>query len=196
LSRAGIDAAALEPGQVLDATWRDHRISVVRNTHPHSTAYEIWLPAELVERIWEAMLQAGAHPVGSEAVEWYRIARGIPRYGADLRERDLPQETGQEHALNFSKGCYIGQEIVERIRSRGNVHRTLIGLEIEGDLPEAGAKVLAGDKEAGEITSAARVPLEDGLRSLALGYVRREFATAGTRLQVAGQNAIVRTFPF
>jgi len=64
-------------------------------------------------------VKAGAQPVGAAAVELLRIASGIPRYGQDIRERDLPQETEQLRALNFTKGCYIGQEIVERIRARG-----------------------------------------------------------------------------
>ena len=72
-------------------------------------------------------MKAGATPVGTAALELLRIAAGIPRYGSDIRERDLPQETEQERALNFSKGCYVGQEIVERIRSRGTgasqIHR-------------------------------------------------------------------------
>jgi len=196
LRRAGIDVGALEPGQVVDTVWQGLNISLVRNTHPHSNSYEIWLAPENVEKLWEALAAAGAQYAGSEALELYRIARGIPRYGVDLRERDLPQETGQEHALNFSKGCYIGQEIVERIRSRGNVHRTLIGFEVEGEPPRPGAKVFSGDKEAGEITSAARVPVGDNGRSLALGYLRREFATPGATVQVDGQNATVHTLPF
>ena len=82
-------------------------------------------------QVWDALVAAGATPVGSEALELYRIVRGVPRFGVDLRERDLPQETGQQHALNFAKGCYIGQEIVERIRSRGNVHRMFTGFEVQ-----------------------------------------------------------------
>jgi folate-binding protein YgfZ len=65
---------------------------------------------------------------GSEALEMQRIVTGVPLYGVDIRERDLPQETEQMRALNFNKGCYVGQEIVERIRSRGNVHRKFTGL--------------------------------------------------------------------
>jgi folate-binding protein YgfZ len=120
----------------------------------------------------------------------------VPRYGVDLRDRDLPQETGQQHALNFSKGCYIGQEIVERIRARGNVHRTFIGFEIVGDPPPASTKIRAADKEVGEITSAARIPFPDGERTLALGYLRREVAAPGTEVQVGEQSATVHTLPF
>ncbi len=192
----GIEISALERGQVIDTVWHDIGISVVRNTHPQSNAYEIWLAPENVEKLWDALTNAGAQPVGSDALEMYRIARGMPRYGVDLRERDLPQETGQEHALNFTKGCYIGQEIVERIRSRGNVHRTLIGLEIQGEPQPPGAKIFADGKEVGEITSAARVPFADGERTLALGYLRREAATPGAMVRVGEQSATVQEIPF
>ena len=196
LSHAGIDVGGLEPGQLADVTWRDIAITVVRNTHPQSNAYEIWLAPENADKLWGALTGAGARPVGSEALDMHRIARGIPRYGIDLRERDLPQETGQEHALNFSKGCYIGQEIVERIRSRGNVHRALTGLEVEGEPPQSGTKIVADGKEVGEITSAARMPFAEGERTLALGYLRREAATPGAAVQVGERRAAVHALPF
>ncbi len=126
--------------------------------------------------------------------------RGVPRFGIDLRERDLPQETGQQHALNFAKGCYIGQEIVERIRSRGNVHRMFTGFEVRGnpavEPPAPGTKVRVNDKDVGEITSAARIPFPDGERTLALGYVRREAAPPGATVQIGEQSATVQTLPF
>ena len=196
LSARGIDPQQLGPGQVVDVRWGDVEISVVRHSHPHWDGFEIWVAPENAEKLWEALVSAGATPVGSEALEMYRIARGAPMYGVDLRERDLPQETGQEHALNFSKGCYIGQEIVERIRSRGNVHRALIGFEVEGAAPQPGTKVLADGKEVGEITSAARLPLPSGERTLALGYLRREVATPGATVQVGDQSARVCALPF
>jgi len=196
LSRISIEVASLEPGQVIDTVWREVGISIARNPHPHSNAYEIWIAPENVEKLWDALTGAGAQPAGSEALEMYRIARGIPRYGVDLRERDLPQETGQEHALNFTKGCYIGQEIVERIRSRGNVHRALVGFEVEGEPPLPGTKVFAGDKEVGEITSAARVPFAEGERTLALGYLRREAGAPGASVRVGEQSATIHAIPF
>ena len=123
------------------------------------------------------MVAAGATPVGADALELRRISFGIPKFGVDIRERDLPQETGQTRALNFTKGCYLGQEIVERIRSRGAVHRQFSAFSVEGTLPEPGAKILAGEKdekEVGEITSSAILPLPGGDRPVALGYLRRE----------------------
>ncbi len=196
LSNAGIDVSQIQPGQVINTVWREMGISVARGTHPQMDGYEIWLAPEHADRAWDALLAAGATPVGSDALEMYRIARGVPRYGVDLRERDLAQETGQEHALSFTKGCYIGQEIVERVRARGNVHRIFIGFEVQGDPPQPGTKIRANDKDVGEITSAARVPLSAGDRTLALGYLRREVATAGATVQVGEQSAAVKTLPF
>ncbi len=83
-------------------------------------------------KLWSCLRTAGATPVGCASVEKMRVAEGIPAYGIDMVERDLPQETSQMRALHFNKGCYLGQEIVERIRSRGNVHRHLRPLELNG----------------------------------------------------------------
>ncbi len=137
-------------------------------------SYEIWLTPDKVKSTWDALIAAGAMPVGAEALELRRISFGIPRFGVDIRERDLPQETGQARALNFTKGCYLGQEIVERIRSRGAVHRLFTAFAVDGTLPATGAPILAGDKEAGEITSSAILPLAGGDRPVALGYLRHE----------------------
>ncbi|HKD84255.1 MAG TPA: glycine cleavage T C-terminal barrel domain-containing protein [Terriglobales bacterium] len=196
LAGIGIDVSQLQRGQVIDTVWREIGISVARSIHPQMDGYEIWVSAENAEKIWQGLTSAGAVPVGSDALETYRIARGVPRFGVDLRERDLPQETGQEHALNFTKGCYIGQEIVERIRARGNVHRTFIGFEIEGQPPQPGTKIRTGDKDVGEITSSTRAPFPAGERSLALGYLRREVAIPDSTVQIGEQSGIVKTIPF
>ena len=196
LQRAGIEVANLEKGQVVDQTWRGIGISVARNTHPNMDSYEVWFAAEQSDTVWDALTAAGATPVGSEALEWYRIARGVPRYGLDLSQRDLPQETEQKHALNFAKGCYIGQEIVERIRARAILHRTFTGFLFEGEPPQTGTKIKDGDKNIGEITSAARIPFPSGERTVALGYLRREFETPGTVVQVGEQTARVQSIPF
>lgn len=200
LAAAGLDVSQLEAGQVIDAVWRDIGISVARSPLPQMDGFEIWFAAENADAIWDALVAAGAMPVGSEALELYRIVRGVPRFGVDLRERDLPQETGQQHALNFAKGCYIGQEIVERIRSRGNVHRMFTGFEVQrtpaAEPPAAGTKVRANDKDVGEVTSAARVPFPSGERTLALGYMRREAGPPGATVQIGEQTATVQSLPF
>jgi len=174
LRSAGLELPELAPLQFVDLPWRDSKVTVVMNDNPGVTCFELWLSPPQREVAWEALLQAGAAPVGATALELLRVASGVPRYGQDIRERDLPQETEQERALHFSKGCYIGQEIVERIRSRGAVHRKFSGFIVEGPLPPAGAKIQAEEKDVGEITSAASLPLATGELAVALGYVRRE----------------------
>ncbi|HVP54583.1 MAG TPA: glycine cleavage T C-terminal barrel domain-containing protein [Candidatus Eisenbacteria bacterium] len=196
LQNAGIEVSQLAPGQVADSVWRLIGISVARSTHPSMDGYELWFAAEHTPTVWDALAGAGATPVGSEALEWYRIARGVPRYGIDLSQRDLPQETEQKHALNFTKGCYIGQEIVERIRARAILHRTFTGFLLQGEPPQTATKIKDGDKNIGEITSAARIPFPSGERTVALGYLRREFAAPGTAVQVGEQQAWVQPIPF
>src|SRR5207247_1091740 len=86
-------------------------------------------------------------------------------------DQTLEQETGQERALNYTKGCYIGQEIVERIRARGNVHKTFMGFEVDGPVPARGTKIQSGGKDVGELTSIAPAPLMQ--KQLAVGFIRR-----------------------
>jgi folate-binding protein YgfZ len=108
-------------------------------------------------------------------VEKLRIAEGIPTYGIDMVEKDLPQETSQTRALHYNKGCYLGQEIVERIHSRGNVHRHLRPMELTGPVPDSGAELKLQDGTVvGYLTSAAELPLPGGKRVFALGTVRGE----------------------
>jgi aminomethyltransferase len=99
-----------------------------------------------------------------------RIENGKPRYGEDIRETSLPQETQQMHAVSFTKGCYLGQEIVERIRAQGHVNKKLVRLEIDGSEPAApGAKLMVDGQEA-EITSSVYSPHFG--KVIALAYVR------------------------
>jgi folate-binding protein YgfZ len=136
----------------------------------------------------------GATEVSPEALEAMRLLEGRPLYGRDITERYLPQETNQLQALHFSKGCYLGQEIVERIRSRGQVHRLLTPLTLTGELPkELPAPIEADGKAVGEITSAGLVPLPDGDQILALGYVRREALDTHAALTYSGGSAMPRT---
>jgi aminomethyltransferase len=196
LHKAGIEVSQLSQGELVDLVWQNIGITVARGTHPNWESYEIWFAPEHSSALWDALRNAGATPVGSEALDWYRIARGIPRYGIDLTQRDLPQETEQKHALNFAKGCYIGQEIVERIRARAILHRTFTGFELGEEPPATGTKITQGDRNIGEITSSARIPFPSGQRTLALGYLRRDFEKPGTTVQIGEQTATVQSIPF
>jgi folate-binding protein YgfZ len=189
LKLAGIVEPALEPMQVADVTWNQTGITLTRMVSSDLVTYEIWAPTADIAQIWNGLMQAGATPVGTEALEKFRIMLGFPKYGTDIRDRDLPQETEQAHALNFSKGCYIGQEIVERIRSRGNVHRKFQAFVLEGKLPNRGDKLQADGKEVGEITSVNRIPTNNGDRAVALGYVRREALERGAKITYSGGEA-------
>jgi len=133
--------------------------------------------------------------VGTEALEKLRILSGVPRYGQDIKDRELPQETEQTRALNFSKGCYLGQEIVERIRSRGIVHRTFVGLELEREA-EPGSKIEVEGKEMGYLTSVTRLPNNGKERVVGLGYLRREVAAPGTPVKVGESAGKVSKLPF
>ena len=132
-------------------------------------------------------------------LEAFRILSGTPRYGVDIRNtataHDLPQETAQTRALHFSKGCYLGQEIVERIRSRGNVHRTFSGFELTGALPAPGTTLTAEGKPAGELTSVAAIPLATPVQ-LALGYIRREALERKLPLDYPGGTATPIPLPY
>ena len=159
LTAAGFELPRCSRCKLQSAAWRGAGLLQSCAVRSESqVSYEIWLAPENVRQLWDALLAGGAVPVGSEALELQRIVTGIPRYGVDIRERDLPQETEQARALNFNKGCYVGQEIVERIRSRGAVHRKFSGFVAEGAVKIApGTKIVASEKEVGEITSAASI---------------------------------------
>lgn len=196
LNAAGLDLPDVEPMQVKDFSWQEIGLTVTRMAFDKFLTYEVWVATEHAAKLWDALVRAGATPVGAVALEMFRVSAGIPRYGLDIRESNLPQETGQNQALNFSKGCYIGQEIVERIRARGSVHRTLTGFIIEGAVPASGTKVLWNGKEAGEVTSAVQVPSGDGARVLGIGIARCEIAKQGTQVQVGNEQATVSELPF
>jgi len=193
LGAAAIQPAQLQPLEVEDRVWREIGISLLPTLHG---GYEVWLAPENAPKLWEALSGAGATPAGTEALELWRVASGIPRYGQDIRERDLPQETGQQQALNFTKGCYIGQEIVERIRSRGAVHRKFTGFTFAGPPPPPGTKIRVDGREVGEITSVAQVPTPTGEKAIGLGYIRREPGPAGATVEAGGVPATITELPF
>jgi folate-binding protein YgfZ len=152
-----------------------------------------------MQKLSETLQNAGAVHCDPQSLEWLRILEGTPLYGIDIRDRDLPQETSQTRALHFAKGCYLGQEIVERIRSRGNVHRTFSAFRLDGNLPSAGAPLEADGKPVGELTSVATIPLpgdNDKLIQLALGYIRREPLDRGATLRYTGGVAVPVSLPF
>jgi folate-binding protein YgfZ len=205
LNAVGVEVPELKPLQMImprcNCDCGCMECTVVRGEDAQRESYEIWLAPKDVYKTWQALVAAGSTPVGSEALEIQRIVAGVPLYGADIRERDLPQETEQMRALNFNKGCYVGQEIVERIRSRGNVHRKFAAFALEGGAAiAAGAKILSGktgedEKEVGEVTSVAAFGTPSGERTIALGYIRREVGVPGREVRIGSATATVIQLP-
>jgi len=195
LERAGMAVPELAYLQFADAAWQQETVTVLRAGEEARESWQVWVAPASASKLREALLQAGARATGTAALNLFRISRGIPQFGVDIRERDLPQETGQTRALNFTKGCYLGQEIVERIRSRGAVHRLFTAFVVEGELPQPGTKILAGDdgKEVGEVTSGGVLPLAGSDQSVGLGYVRRE--AAGKDLRAGSARLKPATIP-
>lgn len=196
LEAAGLNVPALNPLEFADVAWQNATVTVIRSDNTVLETYEIWSAPTSSSELHAALKKAGAIDVQADALELLRIASGIPRYGQDIRERDLPQETEQQRALHFSKGCYIGQEIVERIRSRGAVHRTFTGFKVHGPLPAPSTKITLEGREVGEITSAASLPAANGEIAAALGYLRREFAVSGKTLRAGDNELSVEPIPF
>lgn len=148
-------------------------------------AWTLWVSSGDAAEVAEAVLDAGARPVGFEALDTIRIEAGIPCWGLDFDDSNLPQETGLDEALNFTKGCYLGQEVVARIHYRGGVNRKLRGLQFDGDEPPPeGTELLLDGRPVGKVGSVAVSPLLEGPVGLALLHARG--AEPGTRLEVAG----------
>jgi len=167
-------------------------------------AYEVWFDsASSAEHSFHTFKTAIGIEVTPTALEQLRILSGTPRYGTDIRNteisHDLPQETAQTRALHFSKGCYLGQEIVERIRSRGNVHRTFSGFELTGALPAPGTALTAESfpRPVGELTSVTAIQLPGANPiQLALGYIRREALDRKLPLEFPGGTATPISLPY
>jgi aminomethyltransferase len=195
LSSLGITtpASALE---LSETTWNGAALTVVRRDNPCVPDFEFWVAKDHTEQFWNSLLDARVREIHDTALETFRILCGIPKIGADIRERTLPQETAQDRALDFNKGCYIGQEIVERIRARGSVHRVLSGFVINGPVPASGSPIRMDGKDIGLITSTATVPARDGDRVIALGLVRKEHLSGSVRFEVAGREGIPVPLPF
>ena len=157
--------------------------------------YRIYCAAGEMAKIVGQLEAAGARPATPDDARMVRIENGKPRYGEDIRETSLPQETQQLHAVSFTKGCYLGQEIVERIRAQGHVNQKLVRLEIDGSEPAApGARLTAGGAEAGEITSSVYSPHFG--KVIALASVRAAHAVPGSALIGEGFEATVASVPY
>jgi folate-binding protein YgfZ len=162
LQRAG---AAIPDGEYSTVDWDQAVVARLNSTG--DGGFFIFVPASEKAALIARLEAAGAEPADAQAARVVRIEHGKARFGEDISERFLAQEANQPHALHFSKGCYLGQEIVERVRSRGQIHRVLKPLVLEmTEPPVTGTKL----EDGAEITSAAYSPALG--KVVALAYVR------------------------
>lgn len=188
LARAGASwpgpALALAAGRIAGVPVR-----LATASHTGEAGVMVDCGASAAAAIWEALRGAGAEPVGGEALDVLRVEAGIPWIGVDMGAEMLVMEAGIENALSFTKGCYLGQEVVERAAARGQVHRRRVGIVVEGEPLPAGSPLSADGREVGWATSTVR---SAGLAAtIGMGYVRRNMAAPGTELQARAGAAIV-----
>lgn len=199
----GLELGKLAPGEHREVAVGAAGARVFCRVWRHSlygmTGVEFLAPRQSLFALWVALAGAardqGGAPVGWETINSARLEAGVPWFGADFDEHSIPHEAGLEGThISFTKGCYTGQEIVERVRSRGHVNRRLTGLRFESaEAPKAGTVLTAGGAETGHVTSGAFSPLLG--KPIGLGYVRREYNAPGTALQFEGGPAEVITLP-
>ncbi len=199
LESLSLPANSLPELHLAHASFEGAPVDLIHAHSPLVPRFELWATAATIAALTTA-LAARLPQATPETLEALRLLEGTPVYGIDIRDRDLPQETAQpgepSRALHFSKGCYLGQEIVERIRSRGNVHRTFTGFTLTGSVPAPGTPLFdstAPEKALGEITSAATIQLPTGPLNLALGFIRRDALEAArtnpAQIQYSGGSA-------
>jgi folate-binding protein YgfZ len=184
----------LRPAQHIIADIEGAKICVVRDSHSVESGFDLIIPIAALQRLARTATEAGeqlsARWVGEKAQNTLRVEAGMPRYGVDFNEDNLLLETGLDHAVSFTKGCYLGQEVVERIRSRGHVNKKLVGLLLDGQLKaEPGDRILHGDKELGRVSSSVNSP-ELG-KPIALGYVYRDFWDPGTAVEIEREGSLI-----
>jgi folate-binding protein YgfZ len=157
-------------------------VTIIRATHTSEDGFDLVFDSTRAGEFRQALLDAGATPVDEETFEILRIEAGIARFGRDMDETNVIPETNLDDAVSYTKGCYVGQEIIVRIKHRGHPAKKLVGLKLERPV------------EAGEIITSAAV--SPRLGSIGLGYVRYEFVEPGTNVLIDDVNATVAELPF
>ena len=186
-----VAAAGVERGHTVSAPLGERHVILMRATHTAEDGFDLLAHRSDAESLWASLTKAGGRAVGSEAQEVLRIEAGVPRYGVDINETNVVLEALGDEAVSFTKGCYIGQEIIARIRWRGHVAKKLTGLVFDEAMASplappslAGAKVHAAneEREVGRVTSCAFSPRRQ--RHVALGLIKYDHLTAGTEVRI------------
>ena len=204
---SGTDIKKMEECNHLNLTINSINCKVVKTTHTGEEGYDIYAPWDNIHSIWETIIipspSAQITPVGHEAYNSLRIEAGIPLYSVDMDEDTIPIEANLDHAISYTKGCYVGQETIARIKFKGHVNRTLTGFTIEGDIiPGKGDRIYTvtenTEHNIGIITSACFSPTLN--KSIAIGYLRLGYTEPGTEVHIDSKphriSAVIAGIPF
>jgi len=180
------------------AEWQGAPAILTRINDAGQPGYDVFVEAAQAKAFTSALAAAGVPPLDGETADAIRIESGMPLFHRDMDEETIPLEAGIEpRAISFTKGCYVGQEVIIRVmhRGHGRVARKLVGLTIDGDVaPASGTPIQTADRDIGRVTSTTLSPALG--RPIALGYVHRDFVEPGTEVSVAGLPARVAKLPF
>jgi folate-binding protein YgfZ len=200
----GEEAAGIKTCGAMELSWQDAgttaAVTVIRATHTSEDGFDLIVNADQAGTLWDALRNAGARPVGYDALEILRVEGGLPRYGVDMDDTNVVTETGLDDAVSYTKGCYVGQEIIARIKYRGHVAKKLSCLVFDSAQKVAAGVVIksADDKEIGRTTSVTYSPHLG--RTIALGYLKYDYLAPGTGVKIiAGDqelSAQVTELPF
>ena len=184
----GEEAGNLEHQKSLDVDFEGASVTLIRATHSAEDGFDLFLSRDKVDALRDALINAGADSISEETFETLRVEAGIPIYGIDMDETNVVTETNLDDAVSFTKGCYIGQEIIVRIKHRGHVAKKFTGIVLDGSMPVArNTRILSPDgKDIGRVTSSIFSPKLD--RAIALGYLNYDYLAPGTAVKVASAN--------
>jgi len=192
------DLRALPEHGNLRAQWSGGAAIVTRITDAGEPGYDVYVESPHASGLKAALASADVAELDAATAETLRIEAGIPLFHRDMDEETIPLEAGIEsRAISFTKGCYVGQEVVIRVlhRGHGRVARKLVGLALGGlQAPSAGAPIRGGEREIGQVTSSTMSPALE--KPIALGYVHRDFVAPGTKVTVGDASAEVVALPF
>jgi folate-binding protein YgfZ len=194
----GTDLSAFTELATNDVSLASIPCSVVRRSPGEFVGADFLTERQHLESLWQILkdkaVAAGGGPTGYAALSPVRLEQGVPWFSYDFGEKQIPHEAGLEHShISYTKGCYTGQEIVERVRSRGQVNRRRVSLVFTGSVPASGELLTTEGKDAGYVTRAAFSPILSC--PIGMGYVRRESNSPGTVLQWRDGTATVSNFP-
>jgi folate-binding protein YgfZ len=190
LARVAGAKVELEPYAHVEMSIAGGPVRLARRSDAVAGGFHCWTAAEHAPILSKALRDAGAVPVAAAAADVLRIEAGIPVYGVDVDEGVILPETRLDAFWSYTKGCYIGQETVARVKYRGHINRGLSGLVLEGErVPSHGDPIVAVDTEVGRVTSAV-LSLALG-KPVALGYVRREHFEPGSAVSVKVGDTLV-----